>query len=220
MVWILLLLWAAPAAIDPDLERARDAQDGAALNRLASRYTAAAAQLAGDSSAQYRAALAESYRAEVAIETGDKNLARTAAESGIKTAERAVALKSDSAEYHRILGTLCGQVIPANVLAGLENRRCAQDEVNKAMQLDPRSALNYISRGIGNYYLPAGFGGGIEKAIADFQKAAELEPKSADAYVWMGIALRKANKNGEARKALVKAVELNPSRGWAKQQLA
>lgn len=212
-------MWAAAAGY-PDLDKARDAQDRATLDRLASRYGAAAAQLSGDASAQYRAALAESYRAEVAIETGDKNLARSAAESGIKAAERAVALKSDSAEYHRILGTLCGQAIPANVLAGLKYGRCAQDEVNKAVQLDPRSALNYLSRGIGNYYLPPAFGGGIEKAIADFQKAAELDPKSSDAQLWLGIALRKANKNGDARKALEKAAELNPSRDWVRRQLA
>ena len=59
------------------------------------------------------------------------------------------------AEHHRILGTLCGQVIPGNVLAGLKYGRCALDSINKAIELDPKSAIAYVSRGVGNYYLPA-----------------------------------------------------------------
>jgi hypothetical protein len=37
--------------------------------------------------------------------------------------------------------------------------------------------------------------------------------------MWLGLALRKANRNGEARKEFQRALELNPSRVWAKQQL-
>jgi len=142
-----------------------------------------------------------------------------AAEAGIKAAERAIALKADTAEYHRVLGTLCGQAISANVLAGMKYGHCAQDSVNKALQLDPKSAINFVSRGVGNYYLPPALGGGLELAIKDFQKAIELDPQSADAHLWLGLALRKTNRNAEARKAFQKAIELNPARVWAKQQL-
>ncbi|MCC7339627.1 MAG: tetratricopeptide repeat protein [Bryobacterales bacterium] len=85
--------------------------------------------------------------------------------------------------------------------------------------MNPRSAAVYLSRGVGNYYLPASFGGGVEPAIRDFQKALGIDPKFADAYLWLGIALRKAGKNGEGRKAIEKSLELNPNRIWAKQQL-
>jgi len=217
---LLLLFWQAPASNPTDLQKARDAQDKAALERYASQFAAAAAKQPNDVEAVYRQALAQSYLAEVAIETGDKGLARSAAEAGIKVAERTVALKPDYAEYRRLLGTLCGQAVPGNVLTGLKYGRCAQDEVNRAIQLDPKTALNYVSRGAGNYYLPAAMGGGVEVAIKDFEKAIELDSKSADAYLWLGIALRKANRNSDARKALEKAVSLNPARTWAKQQLA
>jgi tetratricopeptide (TPR) repeat protein len=203
-----------------DLDQARDSQDRGRLEQIANQSRAAAEKQAQNGEVQYRLALAQSYLAEVAIETGDKNQARAAAETGIKAAEKAVELKPDSAEYHRLLGTLCGQVIPANVLAGLKWGRCAQDEVAKAIQMDPKSAINYVSRGVGNYYLPSSLGGGVDLAIKDFQKAIELDPKSADAYVWLGIALRKTNRNADAHKALEKAVSLNPGRAWAKQQLA
>ena len=70
-----------------------------------------------------------------------------------------------------------------------------------------------------NYYLPAALGGGVELAIQDFQKAISLDAKSSDAQLWLGLALRKLNRNEEARHAFQKAVELNPARVWAKEQL-
>jgi tetratricopeptide (TPR) repeat protein len=173
----------------------------------------------GDPVAQYKFAVAESYVAEVAIEVRDKNQAHAAAEAGIRAAEKATSLKPDNAEYHRVYGTLCGQAIPANILQGMKYGHCAQDEVNKAVQLDPKAAINYVSRGVGNYYLPAAFGGGIDVAIKDFQKALELDAQSPEAHLWLGLALRKANRNADARKEFQKAMDLNPARAWAKQQL-
>src|SRR5437868_8119301 len=135
----LLFLIASLVFAASDLEKARDAQDRPTLDRLAAQAATQLQSQANDAAAQYRLALANSYVAEVAIEMRDKAGAHTAAEAGIKAAERAVALKADSAEYHRILGTLCGQAISANVLSGLKFGHCAQDEVNKALQLDAKS---------------------------------------------------------------------------------
>jgi tetratricopeptide (TPR) repeat protein len=214
-----LVLAAALLAAASPLETARDSQDRAALERLANEANTAAAKQSADHAAQYRAALAWSYLAEVALEQRDKGLAARAAENGIALAKRAVELNVKSAEYHRILGTLCGQIIPANVFLGLQYGRCARDSVDKAIQLDPRSALAWVSRGVGNYYLPKQFGGGVDLAIADFNKALQLDPRLAEAHLWLGIALRKAQRNGEAQTALKRALELNPRRVWTKQQL-
>jgi len=207
------------AAGGSDLEKARDTQDRPTLDRLAAQSASAAQSKSNDAAAQYKLALAESYVAEVAIEVRDKNAAHSAAEAGIDAAKKAVALKGDSGEYHRLLGTLCGQAISANVLQGMKYGHCAQDEVNKALQLDPKSAVNYLARGVGNYYLPQGLGGGLDLAVKDFLKAAELDPQLSEAQLWLGLALRKQNKNADARKAFEKAVQLNPARVWAKQQL-
>jgi Flp pilus assembly protein TadD len=216
---LAIFVLCAGAAAAGELEKARDAQDRATLDRLAAQFSATAQQQANNAGAQYQAAVAHSYVAEVAIEVRDNEKARAAAEAGIKAAERAVTLKGDSSEYHRILGTLCGQVIPAAKLAGLSRGKCALSEVNRAIELDPKSSLNYLSHGVGNYYLPSGFGGGVDLAVKDFQKAIDLDPKNAEAYMWLGIAQRKAGHHAEARKALQKSVELNPARVWAKQQL-
>ena len=218
-VLTIAALFAASAFNDSELTKARDRQDRTALEKLAGEFRAQAEKDPKDAGAQYRFALAESYFAEVAIETRDKVAAKNAAQAGIDAAERAVAIKGDSSEYQRLLGTLCGQAVSANTLAALKYGKCALNSVNRAIELDPKSSNNYLSHGVGNYYLPPAFGGGIELAIKDFRKAIELNPKNADAYLWLGVALRKDNQNAEARKALAKSLELNPNRLWAKQQL-
>ena len=217
---LLLTAIAANAALDDsELIKARDHQDRAALEKLAADAHAAADKQPNDAAMQYHVALAQSYAAEVAIEQHDKPAAKNAAQAGMDAADKAVSLKPDSAEYQRVLGTLCGQMISSNSLAALKYGKCALDSVNKAIELDPKSSLAYVSHGVGNYYLPQALGGGMDLAIKDFRKAIELNPKNADAWLWLGIALRRSNQAGEAQKALERSVELNPSRVWAKQQL-
>jgi tetratricopeptide (TPR) repeat protein len=204
---------------DSELVKARDRQDRPALEKITGELRAVAEKDPKDAAAQYRLALAESYSAEVAIEMRDKAAAKNAAQTGIDAAERAVSLKPDFPEYQRVLGTLCGQIISGNWLAALKYGKCALNAVNKAIELDPKSSMAHLSHGVGNYYLPPALGGGMEVAIKDFRKAIELNAKNADAWLWLGIALRHENQPDEARKAIAKSVELNPNRVWAKQQL-
>jgi tetratricopeptide (TPR) repeat protein len=83
----------------------------------------------------------------------------------------------------------------------------------------PKSAMMYVARGVGNYYVPAQLGGGAKLAIPDFQKAIDLDRANAEAWLWLGLSLRKENRDAEARQAFAKSLELNPNRVWAKQQL-
>src|SRR5919202_550608 len=94
-----------------ELETARDIQDRAALQRIIGDLTAAAQKQPDDPAAQYRLALGKSYLAEVQTELRDKNGARATAEEGINAAQKAVEKKPQVAEYHRVLGTLCGQAV-------------------------------------------------------------------------------------------------------------
>lgn len=215
----LIVLASSIAAAAADPEAARDRQDRAALEGIVADLSAAAQKAPNDAEAQYRVALASSYLAEVALELRDRAQAQRVAEAGIRAAERAIALKPDIAEHYRVLGTLCGQVIPANVLAGLSYGKRAKDAINKAIERDPKSSKAHLARGIGNYYLPAALGGGARVAIADLKKALELDSKSAEAWLWLGLSLRKERQNAEARKAFQKSLELNPRRVWTKQQL-
>ncbi len=219
MVWTSLMLTAALAAAPANLEKLRDLEDRPALERSVGELSAAAEKAPRDADAQYRLALASSYLAEISLELRDKASAERAAKTGIVAAERAVTLKPDNAEYFRVLGTLYGQVIPANVLLGISYGKKAEDAIAKAIAMDGKSAQAYLARGIGNYYKPEMFGGGPEPAIQDLRHAIELNPKSAEAYLWLGLALRKTHHNAEAREALTKSLELNSARVWTKQQL-
>jgi tetratricopeptide (TPR) repeat protein len=216
---IPVLIMAAFFAVNPALETARDLQDRPALEKLAADSAAAAEKAPNDAEAQYRAAVAASYLGEVALELKDKKLAEDAAERGIKPAERAVALKPDAAPYYVVLGTLYGQVVPANLLFAMSYGKKSKDAIQKAIEKDPKLAGAYEARGVGNYYLPSALGGGFDLAIADFRKSIELDPQNAASYLWLGLSLRKQNKNAEARQAFQKSLELDPRRIWTKQQL-
>jgi tetratricopeptide (TPR) repeat protein len=214
----LLIAGMFAASQTTPLDAARDRQDRPALEKMTNDACGAAAAAGGDFDAQMRCALAASYLAEVDQEQRDKRAAQQAAQRGVQAANRAVALKPQSGEAYRLLGMLYGQSI-TDLVSGLSNGPKAKDAINKAVSLAPRSSGVYVARGVGNYYLPAQLGGGSEAAIADFRKAIELDAKNTDAYLWLGLAMRKENKDAEARQAFAKALELDPNRVWAKQQL-
>jgi tetratricopeptide (TPR) repeat protein len=213
------ILAANTPATYSDLAKARDAQNLSALDAIIARNQQTA-QTSGKPEAQYQLALANSYASEVALEMRDKRKSESYAEAGVEAARKAVAGSESDAEYHRLLGELCGQVIPANPLMGaLKYGQCARDEINKSIQLNPNLPLAYVSRGVGNYYLPASMGGGTDLAMKDLDKAISLDGNLAEGYLWKGVILRKMNRIAESRQAFEKALQLNPNRIWAKQQL-
>jgi Tfp pilus assembly protein PilF len=152
------------------------------------------------------------------IELRERKPARPVAEQGMKFGEKAVELDGSSAEHYRVLATLYGQAI-TDLMTGLSYGPKAKNAMNKAMERAPKSSMVWVGQGVGNYYLPAALGGGTANAITALRKAIELDPKNAEAYLWLGVSLRKDGKDAEARQALTKALELNPNRVWVKQQL-
>ena len=216
-IWAFLLTALIAAAAPSGLEISRDRQDRPALEKAIAEYSGAAARAPNDVNAQSRLALASSYLAEVSQELHNKKQAQQAAEVGIKAAEKAVSLRPD-AENYRLLGMLCGQAV-TDLMSGLTYGPRAKTAIDKAVELAPRSAAAHLARGVGNFYVPVQLGGGAKQAIADFRRAIELEPANAEAYLWLGVALRKDNQSAAARQALAKSLSLNPNRLWAKQEL-
>jgi tetratricopeptide (TPR) repeat protein len=221
LVFTLCALVVLIAAVSvEDLNQARDRQNLAALDGMIAQLKTAADTAPKSSEAQYRLALAYSYAAEVAMELHDKKKSEAYAEAGMAPAKKALDINGANAEYHRLLGEICGQVIPASPLMGtLKYGPCAKDEIDKAIELNSSLALAYVSRGVGNYYLPASMGGGVDLALKDLDKAIALDPNLVDAYLWKGVTLRKANRDAEARQCFQKALQLDPNRIWAKEQL-
>jgi tetratricopeptide (TPR) repeat protein len=203
-----------------DLSKLRDKQDRGALEKSAAALQADAEKSPNDANSWYQAAIGYSYLAEVTYELRDKAASERAAEAGVRDADKAISLNNKNADYYRVLGTLCGQVIPANPIMGaLAYGKRAKEALDKALEMDPKSAKAHVAHGVGFYYLPASFGGGPENAMKDYKEAIALDPKSAEAYLWLGIAEGKEHHNPQAREALTKSLQLDPERVWTKQQL-
>ena len=219
VVSVLVLIATASFAAD-DLEHLRDRQDRAGLDARAAALQQAAEKAPADANGWYRAAIAYAYSAEVSQEMRDKAGAQKAAEAGVADIDKALDLNAKNADYYRVLGTLCGQIIPANPIMGaLVYGKRAKEALDKAIEMDPKSPRAFLAHGVGYYYLPVNMGGGPENAIRDFRQAIALDPKSADAYLWIGIALKKEHQNAKAREALEKSLQIDPDRVWAKQEL-
>jgi tetratricopeptide (TPR) repeat protein len=207
-------------AAEDSLEKLRDKQDRQALDARASALHSEADKAQKDADKWYRSAVAHSYVAEVAYELRDKGGSERAAEAGVADAEKAIAINAKNAEYYRVLGTLCGQVIPANPIMGaLAYGKRAKEALDKAIEMDPKSPRARIAHGVGYYYLPTNFGGGPDNAIKDYKQALTLDPKNAEAYLWMGVAFAKQHQTAQAREAFAKSLQLDPDRVWAKHQL-
>src|SRR4051794_19535122 len=90
---ILPLLCAATlCAATDELVLLRDHQDRKALEARAAALQAAAEKKPGDADGWYRSALAWSYAAEVAMESGDKGGSKRSAEAGVAMADKAIDL--------------------------------------------------------------------------------------------------------------------------------
>ncbi len=79
--------------------------------------------------------------------------------------------------------------------------------LNKAIELYPRFAEAYYSRGLAY----AKRKGNYDQAISDFSKAIELDPRNAGSYAYRGAAYAKGKGNYDrAISDFSKAIELDP----------
>ena len=71
----------------------------------------------------------------------------------------------------------------------LGNNPAALEDFTKSIRLDAEAAPAYFNRGVAYYVV----GGRTADAVADFKKAAELNPKDAYAALWRDLAERRNN---------------------------
>jgi tetratricopeptide (TPR) repeat protein len=159
-----------------------------------------------------RLALLQNWMCEAAESSNNRKLVKAAAEAGIAAAEMAVSVNPKSSQAHQLLADLLGQLAPNVMGGGMKYGQRSTDEADTAINLDPRNAEAYVTRGISYLYTPEAFGGNKQKALEFFTKAAELDAHLDTPHIWLALFYLEAEKAGDALREINEARRLNPDR--------
>jgi len=157
----------------------------------------------------------------------DKEISEKHIVSAKEAVQKSIAGKDDFADSHALFASILGMEIGFKPELGMTNGMKSAQELEKAKKLDPENPRAYMIEGTSKLYTPKMFGGGVDKAIALFEKSEELflqEEKreiypdwgSDEIYVWLGNAYKEKKEDSTATRFYKKALEINPDCGWAK----
>jgi tetratricopeptide (TPR) repeat protein len=162
---------------------------------------------------------------------GKEKEARAELEEADRLLERSNKVKP-TADAHALRSAVIGQMIgvSGNPLAGMRLGPRANAEMERAEELGPKNPRVWLLKGLSAIFTPGMFGGGLDKAELNLNKAIELyatdrptspEPSwgHADAYVWLGQVRERQKKPDEARAAYQRALEIEPDYAWVKRVL-
>jgi tetratricopeptide (TPR) repeat protein len=197
---------------------ARQARDHASVEDL-QRIVAKVQKEAADKNsfeAYLRLALFEVWLCEAAEARQNERVFKQAAEAGVAAAEKAVALNPKSSDAHQLLGDLLNQLIPHVYGGGMRYGQRSTDELDQAIELDPKNINAYVSRAISYYYTPDSFGGGKAKAFEMLKKAVEIDSLSDSPHIWLAIFHLDAGRRDEALREINLALRANPERVFTK----
>jgi tetratricopeptide (TPR) repeat protein len=201
------------------LEEGRTTLEDNALANARDRFTKLTQQHPGNADYFYDLARVNAYRCEAYAAHGDKKKAESALDEAIASVQQSLKLNEKSANAHSLLADVYGRKISFGVgmFAGPKFGPKIKAENNRAQELDANNARVFAS--LGRQYLnaPKMFGGDVAKAIENFRKSIQLDLKSDETFVWLGIALRKKGDAAGAEQAFKDALVLNPRSVFAKQ---
>ena len=161
-----------------------------------------------------RLALFSVWLCEAAEGRQNNEVFKQSAEGGVAAAEKAVELNPQSSEAHQLLGDLLNQLIPHVFGGGMRYGKRAEDELDKAIALNPKNADAYVSRAISYYYTPESFDGSRQKAFELMTKAVELAPHSDSPHIWLAMFHLEAGRTRDALREINLARRANPSRSF------
>lgn len=209
-----ILISAKLATAQVSLDAARAARDSGDAATLRSRI--AEARRGSSLDALLETALLNSWLCEALYAVNDTQGVKRAAQAGVDVAERAVRLAPNSAEAHRLLGDLLGQLIPHVFAGGVRYGARATRELDRAMELDPRNVDAHIARATSYFFTPGAFGGDKDKALEHLRKALEIDPNSDTAHLWMAQVYADLKQKERALTELDAARRINPNRGYTR----
>lgn len=139
----------------------------------------------------------------------------------------------DSAPHHAEALALRGSVLGdriEGVLSGMVLGPKVSASHDRAAELAPDNPRVALQRGIGRYFTPRQFGGGMEKAEIELRRACRLFEQAADqlvwpywgrvdALAWLGKVLANTERLDEARSVYEEALALAPGHVWIRDEL-
>jgi tetratricopeptide (TPR) repeat protein len=202
----------------PEVVAARKARDHASVAELQKLVAAAEKAAAAKQSLEpyLRLALFNVWLCEAIESHQDDKLFKQAAEAGVAAAEKAVTLDPNSSDAHQLLGDLLSQLIPHVYGGGMRYGKRATDELDRAIELNPKNINAYVSRAISYYYSPDSFGGSKPKAFELLNKAVELEPAQDAAHIWLAIFDLDAGQMDNAQREINLALKADPERAFTR----
>src|SRR3989338_8508759 len=178
---------------------------------------------AAENPADYNKAYANYRLSIVAGLAGQKDQAEQALDLAQSTLEQLTAAQPQ-ADNLALLSSVYGMQIGNNPLKGALYGPKAGKAMKQATELDPGNPRVSLVKAITAYNTPAAFGGSKQSAIELSSKAIELYAQPcqqicwghAEAYTWRGLARQELGDKAGAIADWTKAVEVDPSYGWAK----
>ena len=228
---VLILLLAQPALSqsghvrsDELLVQAAERYASGDLNGARANTQEALSAAPGRFTVLHRLARIESMLAEDASGEDGRRLVAAAVEH----AREAVKIAQDSAAGHLELAVALGrQALKEGPKTQLSLSREIRSEVDRTLALDPAqgrawhvlamwnrklASLNFIERAVAKTVLGGvPKGASMENAVADLQKAIELEPAYVNHRLELGRTFMQLKRTSEARRELERAVALPPA---------
>jgi tetratricopeptide (TPR) repeat protein len=151
---------------------------------------------------------------------GNKDGASSLIEEGVKVAKKSVELNDSSSDSHCLLASLYGRLIAQKGgMAGMTYGPLNEEEIQKALRLDPQNPQAHLELGISRVNTPPQFGGDLEVGVKSIEKAISIDPKLDMAYYHLGRALMKKGEKERAKEVLKKGFQINPNNGFIKREL-
>ena len=197
----------------PAARKSRDRAEVAQLQKLVENVRREAEETKRFES-YLRLALFNVWLCEAAEAHQNTEVFKRAAEGGVEAAEKAVELNPQSSEAHQLLGDLLNQLIPHVFGGGMRYGKRSTDELDKAIELDPKNADAYVSRAISYYYTPESFGGSRQKAFELLTKAVEIDPQTDAPHIWLAMFHLEAGRTRDAQREINLARRANPGRSF------
>ena len=148
------------------------------------------------------------------------------AESALETSIQ----RGPRAETHGLLASVYGLMIGENGALGATLGSRIDAVQADALALGPENPRVWLLRGIGAFFTPEAFGGGVESAItalersaAGFESDAPAPPEprwgEADVHLWLGQAYAARGEVAQARAQYERVLELEPDNAWVRDEL-